>query len=501
MPLRDASWPRRAHLHLPLVKDLPMTEWMNPGSRSRLGQFPLGLLLVLGALFNSPGAAAAQAPAEARAALEGLESAFTGIAESVSKSVVAIRIESRRKLINPFGGFPFGELFGLPEGREQYQIQRGTGSGVVIRADGYILTNKHVVEGASRVDVVFKDGTQLQGKTIGIDEATDLAVVKVEPVTPLVPATFADSNKTKPGQWVVAIGSPFGLDYTVTVGVVSAVGRGGLGANEIEDYLQTDASINPGNSGGPLVNLRSEVLGINTMIVGQGTGIGFAIPSNLARIVSEQLITQGRVHRAYIGVGFQELTPELAAHFGVQGKGGALISSVVPDSPADRAGLRAGDVITRVDNEPIRESRDLQRTLLQRKVGVKVELSVVRDKKERTVSLVTQERPSSSRSKEQRPSAKGAKTPDTFGLSLEPLTPQLAERLGYGATQGAVVTSVQRGSPADRAGLRARDLIVEADRKPVRGPEEVRKALTDGTALLRVFRDKNSSSYLVLSRD
>jgi serine protease Do len=481
---------------LPLVKDPHMTEWMlNPGSCLRLCLIPLSLGL------GTPSVADAQAPAEARAALEGLETAFTGIADSVSKSVVAIRIESRRKMVNPFGGFPFGELFGLPEGREQYQIQRGTGSGVVIRADGYILTNKHVVEGASRVDVVFKDGTQLHGKTVGIDDATDLAVVKVEPVAPLVPANFADSNKTKPGQWVVAIGSPFGLDYTVTVGVVSAVGRGGMGANEIEDYLQTDASINPGNSGGPLVNLRSEVLGINTMIVGQGTGIGFAIPSNLARIVSDQLITHGRVHRAYIGVGFQELTPELAAHFGVQGKGGALISSVVPESPAERAGLRAGDVITRVDAEPIRESRDLQRTLLQRKVGSKVELTVVREKKERAFSLVTQERPSSGRATDDKANARGQKAPDTFGLDLEPLTKQLAEKLGITAAQGAVVTSVQRGSTAERAGLRARDLIVEADKKPVRGPEDVRAALTDGTALLRIIRGKDSSSFLVLSRE
>lgn len=476
-----------------LVEDLPMIQ------TTRKKTSPSWLLCAVLSIVAVPQPAAAQM--DARAALEGMESAFTGIAESVSKSVVAIRIEARRKLVNPFGGFPFGELFGLPEGREQYQIQRGTGSGVVIRADGYILTNKHVVEGASRVDVVFKDGTQLQGKTVGIDEATDLAVVKVEPVAPLVPAHLADSNKTKPGQWAVAIGSPFGLDYTVTVGVVSAVGRGGMGANEIEDYLQTDASINPGNSGGPLVNLRGEVLGINTMIAGIGTGIGFAIPSNLARIVSDQLITQGKVHRAYIGVGFQELTPELAQHFGVQGKGGALISSVVPDSPAERAGLRAGDVITRVDSEPIRESRDLQRTLLQRRVGAKVELTLVREKKERAVSLVTQERPSQARTQEERPSAKPARAPDTFGLELEPLTKPLAQKLGVSAAQGAVVTAVQRGSTADRAGLKARDLIVEADRKPVRGPDDVRAALTDGTALLRVIRGKDSSSFLVLSRE
>jgi serine protease Do len=219
-------------------------------------------------------------------------------------------------------------------------------------------------------------------------------------------------------------------------------------------------------------------------------------------VVSEQLIANGKVHRAYIGVGFQELTPELASHFGVQGKGGALISSVVPDSPADRAGLRAGDVITRVDGDSIGESRDLQRALLQRKVGAKVELTVVREKKERSISLVTQERPNGSRVGEAAPKGRAPKvTADLLGLELEPLTPALAERLGYSERQGAVVTSVERGSVAARAGLRARDLIVEADRKPVRGPEEVKAALADGTALLRVVRDKDSSSYLVLSRE
>jgi Do/DeqQ family serine protease len=441
------------------------------------------------------------APAQL-SALESLENAFMQVAESVSGSVVAIRIESRRKLNNPFGGFPFGDLFGIPEGREQYQIQHGTGSGVVIRGDGYILTNKHVVEGASRVDVVFRDGRHLHGKTVGVDDATDMAVVKVE-AKQLRVAPFADSNRTRPGQWVVAIGSPFGLDYTVTVGVVSAVGRGGMGANEIEDYLQTDASINPGNSGGPLVNLRGEVLGINTMIVGQGTGIGFAIPSNLARVVSEQLIANGSVHRAFIGVGFQELTPDLATHFGVQGKGGALVSSIVPTSPAEAAGLQAGDVIVAVDGQRVQESRDLLRALLQRQVGSKIALTVVREKRERVFTLVTQEKPSNAGRGKKEPREENAEPGGVskFGLELEPLTKQLASRLGYGKRQqGAVVTQVQRGGVADRAGLRAGDLIVEADKKVVSGPLDMTAALKDGKALLRV-QHGSEATYVVLALD
>ena len=446
----------------------------------------------------TPKSGEAQVPPAPITMAEGLEAAFTQVAESVSGSVVAIRIESRRKLTSPFGGFPFGDFFGVPEGREQYQIQRGTGSGVVIRADGYILTNKHVVEGASRVDVVFKDGTHLAGKIVGVDDATDLAVVRVES-TKLKAAPFADSSRAKPGQWAVAIGSPFGLDYTVTVGVLSAVGRHGMGANEIEDYLQTDASINPGNSGGPLVNLRGEVLGINTMIVGQGTGIGFAIPSNLARVVSEQLIAGGAVHRAFIGVGFQELTGELATHFGVQGKGGALVSSIVPGSPAERAGLQAGDVIVSVDGQRIQESRDLQRMLLQRQVGAKVTLGVVRDKKERSFALVTQEKPNARAAQQERSGQAPRAAASQLGLELEPLTPKLATRLGYVGKQGAIVANIQRGSPADRAQLRPGDLIVEADRKPVQAPADVTAALADGNALLRIQRG-NDSTFVVLSK-
>ena len=457
----------------------------------------MGLALTAAVCAPSARAQNAAPSVQALSALESLESAFTEVAESVSKSVVSIRVEARRKLVSPFGGLPFGEWFGLPEGRDQYQVQRGTGSGVVIRNDGYILTNKHVVDNASHVEVVFRDGNRLQGKAVGIDDATDLAVVKVN-AKRLVAASFADSNRAKPGQWVMAIGSPFGLDYTVTVGVLSAVGRGELGANEIEDYLQTDASINPGNSGGPLVNLRGEVLGINSMIVGQGTGIGFAIPSSLARLVADQLISTGSVHRSYIGVGFQELTPELAAQFGVKLRAGALVSSVVPQSPAAQAGVQAGDVIVSVDGQAVVESRDLLRALLQTPVGAKITLGVMRDKKERSVPLVTTERPSTAHARAAENPSDGDVT--DFGMELEPLSRRLAARLGLTGAQGAVVSGVERGSPAERAGLLVGDLIVEADKKPVTMPSEVDAALRDGTALLRVRRHDNSR-FVVLSRN
>jgi serine protease Do len=240
------------------------------------------------------------------------------------------------------------------------------------------------------------------------------------------------------------------------------------------------------------------VLGINAMIVGQGTGIGFAIPSSLARLVADQLIDHGSVHRAYIGVGFQELTPDLAAHFGVKTRGGALVSSVVPQSPADRAGIAAGDVIVSVDTQPVVESRDLLRALLQKSVGSTLTLRVVRDKKERSVTLLTTERPNTGSARA--PEDKPAGDTSELGLDLEPLTKHLANRLGVAGAQGAVVSRVERGSPAERSGLLVGDLIVEADKKPVAAPADVTAALRDDNALLRVRRG-SSTRYVVLSRD
>ncbi len=455
----------------------------------------------VGAAWRPAGAQPTPAPptSAALSGAEAVQSAFTQVAASVSKVVVAMRIESRRKLVNPFEGLPFGDWFAPRNPRDQYQIQRGTGSGVVIRPDGHILTNKHVVEGASRVEVVFQDGQHFTGKTVGIDDATDLAVVKVAAKS-LQVARFADSSRAKPGEWVVAIGSPFGLDYTVTVGVVSAVERGGMGANEIEDYLQTDASINPGNSGGPLVNLRGEVLGINTMIVGQGTGIGFAIPSNLARVVSDQLIEHGTVSRAYIGVVFQLLTAELAKQFGVD-KGGALVSAVASDGPAEKAGVKAGDVIVALDGKPVKEYRDLLRFLLERPAGSAVTLSIVRDRKPISIAVTTVERQRSPR--EEAPGrAPGAPPAESrgWGVSMQPLTAERAARWGHRGKQGALIVNVARGSIAERAELAQGDLIVEADRKAVKGPADVDAALADGSALLRVLRS-DRALYVVLSRD
>lgn len=405
------------------------------------------------------------------------ETALTSVAEAVSPSVVSIQVEVTRPEAN---GIPF--FFG---GQSGTGIMRGGGSGVILRSDGYILTNNHVVNEATRIDVRLQNGKSFPAKLVGADSATDLAMLKIG-ARDLPEATFASSEDARVGQLVIAIGSPFGLDYTVTTGVLSAKGRDGIGANEIEDYLQTDASINPGNSGGPLVDLRGRVLGINTMIVGRGSGIGFAIPSEIAQRVASQLIQNGSVKRAWLGISFQEITPELAAHFGGSVEGGALINAVVPGGPAEKAGLRAGDVITAIGDQRIEEGHDLLRIVLRHGVGERVTLDVRRGDKTSKIALVTGARPSGN---EPQSPQQGSQDDGVLGLALENLTPNLRERFRYEGEGRVFVRGVKPGSDADRAGLRPGDIILQADRQTVRSVSDVHSALQDGKALLYIERD------------
>lgn len=436
---------------------------------------------------DSPGGAADQASiADARR----VGDAFAAVAARVQPSVVSIRVEAQVDRPTPI---PFG--FMGPGGMGDSQVVEGGGSGFVISSDGAILTNRHVIENATRIRVVFQDGRNLPGRVIGIDRATDLAVLRVE-ASGLRPLRFAQIDQQRVGQWVVAVGSPFGLDMTVTAGVLSAVGRGGLGVNEIEDYLQTDASINPGNSGGPLVNLQGEVIGVNSMIIGRGQGIGFAIPADMAQNVAQQLIATGHVERSWLGVGFQELTPELAANFGVDSRRGALINQVVSGGPAAQAGLRAGDIVLAVNGTAVAEGRDLLRQVLRHPVGSSLQLQVRRDGSDRTVSVRTVARPG----QEDRPAprrVRGQADPG-IGMRLSPLTPDLARRLRTRSGRGAVVIDVAQGGAADRAGLRQGDIIIEADRAAVRSPAEVQRALSDGQAVVRAERG-DSAFYAVIA--
>jgi len=431
---------------------------------------------VLGTAYASPKKARVDEEALSRAIA--FETALTGVAEAVSPSVVSIQVEVTRPQQM---GFPI-PFFGMPD---RGGIVRGGGSGVILRSDGYILTNNHVVREATRIDVRLQSGESYLATLIGADPPSDLAVLKID-ATGLKQAAFASSQDARVGQFVIAIGSPFGLDYTVTTGVLSAKGRGGIGANEIEDYLQTDASINPGNSGGPLVDLNGDVLGINTMIIGRGSGIGFAIPSEIAQRVAKQLIQHGAMKRAWLGVSFQEITPELASHFGGDFDGGALINAVVPEGPADKAGLKAGDVVVAVGDTKIREGHDLLRTVLRHDVGERLTLKVWRGADTRKVKLVTGERPTGD---DAQAKPKGSDSGDTLGLSLQEITPMLRQRFRYEGEGRVFVRGVQPGSDADRAGLQPGDIILQADQRPVQSAQDVQLALKDGKALLYVERE------------
>lgn len=441
----------------------------------------------------SSGAAADATPSvppateqRAIASAQELGQAFTAVAERVSPSVVSVRVQARLP-VGANGAMPFGPFGPAPP---DDGFAHGNGSGLVIRPDGYILTNNHVIQHAVRIQVQLQDGRRYDAQVVGTDPATDLAVLRI-PARDLPALTFADSRSVRPGQWAIAIGSPFGLDYSVTTGVVSSVGRGGLGMNEIEDYIQTDASINPGNSGGPLVDLDGRVIGVNTMIVGRGTGIGFAVSAELARRVTTQILTHGEVRRPWIGVAFQELTPELASAFslGDRARGGALIADVVPEGPAARAGLRPGDVVVSVDGQPVQEGRDLLRAVLDRDIGARVRVEVVRSGRRQPLVLTTAARPDDGQTPPSPAPAPAPARSPTEGLSLAPLTPAQRTQVG---TPGALVTDVAPGSEADRAGLRRGDVIVEADGREVRAPDQVASAVQNGRVLLRVRRGENA---------
>ncbi len=376
-------------------------------------------------------------------------------------------------------------------------IARGIGSGVIFTPDGAILTNNHVVDDALTINVHLRDGRFLPARLVGRDPATDLAVIKVD-ANGLVAAKFADSDAARVGEWVVAIGSPFGLGYTVTTGVLSAKGRGGLGMNAIEDYLQTDASINPGNSGGPLCDLDGRVLGINTMIVGRGSGIGFAVPSNMARRVADQILKTGHVERAWIGVGIQDLTPELASAMKVDPRAGALVNFVAPNTARARTrNLKPGDVIASVGGKPVHDSHELIREVLAHDVGSKREPRSDSRGQALRHGVTLAARPA-----ENVAAAARATTERSSGRArphVRDITPEQARSIGLTAKPIAIVATVIPGSSADRAGIKANDIIVEADGVADPSTAQVQQAAQDGVVVVRVKRE-DSVFYTALRR-
>ncbi len=419
---------------------------------------------------------------------------FVQVAKKVQPSVVSIRSE-RTVTVSPgegfgedfFKGTPFEDFFKQHGGPPTKRRQMGEGSGVIVDPKGYILTNYHVVAGADKLTIRLFDGRESKGDVKGTDPKTDLAVIHVE-AKDLPVATLGDSDKIQVGEWAIAIGSPFGLEETVTVGVISAKGRTGLGTGTYEDFLQTDASINPGNSGGPLVNIEGEVIGINAMIISPGQGIGFAIPINLAKTIMGELIKTGKVIRPWVGIGLQDLTPELMKNFNVKEKEGALISQVYEGSPAEKAGLKTGDIIVQIDGKKIKDSQDVVREVLKRQVGQKILLEVLRDGKRVEISVITAQMPSTPG--ERKPAGPGK---EWFGLRVATVTPDIAKQLGLAKAEGVVVEGVEMGSAAQGAGFRKGDVILEVNRQRIKDVNDYRAAMgkikPDRGVLLLVNRE------------
>ncbi len=431
------------------------------------------LLLASVLLLVAPASAQRREAADVspQAVLRAMEEAFANVADRVTPAVVNVSAVPRKDAA-PQELERFRDLFGdefVERFRRRREEPRATGSGVIVDPSGYILTNNHVVENAQEIIVRLSDSRKLTARLIGRDVKTDLAVLKVDVAGPLPAAELGDSDRLRVGQWVIAIGNPFGLDRTVTAGIVSATARTRVGVATYENFIQTDASINPGNSGGPLLNLDGKVVGINTAIVAAGQGIGFSIPANMARDVMRQLIAGGRVVRGWLGIVIQDVTDELASSFGVRERQGVLIADVMKGGPAEAAGIRAGDVVVEFAGESIHEVPELQRRVASVTPGRSVTLVVVRDKARLPVSVAVGEMPTDE------PAA--SEPGDTlWGLSVEPLgAADPAALLGQPFSQGVVVTEVAPGSAAERAGLQRGDIVLA-----VKG-----HAVADASALYR----------------
>ncbi|MXQ13087.1 DegQ family serine endoprotease [Microvirga makkahensis] len=448
-----------------------------------------GLFSVLA--FAASPAVAQQVPAD-----------FTVVVKEKVPAVVAIttkqRVEEQEQAQALPEDLPFREFFRRyygerPEPRRQQR--QALGSGFVISPDGHIITNNHVVEDAAEIHVVFGDRTNVPATLVGRDPATDIAVLKIDPRPDMTIANWGDSDTAEPGSWAIAIGSPFGLGGTVTVGVVSARSRD-IRSGPYDDYIQTDASINRGNSGGPLFNARGEVIGVNTAIFspsGVNIGIGFAVPSNTARTVADQLIRTGRVERGYVGLRLQEITPAIAQALGRSDEKGVLVASVEPGGPAEKAGFRSGDVITQFDGKPVESGRELSRAVAAMKPGTQAPATVIRDGKPEELTVTIGQRSGEQTARSTPPG--GADDGKRLGLALSPIPDAARGQLGLDpGMSGVLIQRVDPNSPAAEAGLRQGDVIVSADNQPVGAPADVAKAWTEAQGqkrpiLLRVKRD------------
>ena len=432
---------------------------------------------------------------------------FNKLAENSSPAVVNIRTIKtikgggrvfRQFKKGPFGkNDPFNDFFDRFFGEERPHDfkQRSLGSGFIINKDGYIVTNNHVVENADKIEVILKDEKEFDAEIVGRDVNTDLALIKIKPDRDLPVLLFGDSDALKVGQWVVAIGSPFGLEHTVTAGIVSAKGRV-IGSGPYDDFIQTDASINPGNSGGPLINMQGKVVGINTAIIAGGSGIGFAIPINLAKNIVNQLKTSGEVIRGWLGVGIQDISKQVAEYYGIKSKKGVLVTEVFPDDPADKAGIEPQDIILSINGIEVGTSREITSMIADLGVGETVKIKALRNGKTRTFSVKIAKR------EETRISARSTRKEKQteLGISVENVTPEIARRFNLKEAKGVIVSAVEPDSKAKEAGVRKLDIIKEINHKSIATVSDLNKVISEikKDEPIRMFIWRTNRGFLVI---
>jgi serine protease Do len=432
---------------------------------------------------------------------------FSQLSEIISPTVVNIRTEKTIKgggsVFRDFHGSPWGKndpfrefferFFG--EGFQREFKQRSLGSGFIIDKDGYIVTNNHVIEKADKIRVKLKSGQEFDAEIIGRDPNTDIALIKLKSEEDLPIAKLGDSDALKVGQWVMAIGNPFGLEHTVTAGIVSAKGRV-IGSGPYDDFIQTDASINPGNSGGPLLNMNGEVVGINTAIVASGQGIGFAIPINLAKGVITQLRSSGKVTRGWLGVAIQDLSRELADYYGIKNTKGVLITEVFPDDPADRAGIRPKDIVLEINGEKLETSRELSRMIANIGVGEEVKILILRDGRKKTFTVRIAKRDEDKIASAKTLPEEGSE----LGIRVSNLTPEIVRRFEIAETEGVIVVGLAPGSKGEEAGVRTGDIIKEINHQDIKSVDDYAEVLgeIEQGETINLFIQRINAGFMVI---